>query len=213
MRITQVLLPNLKTAGPALWTDTALAAMITHNDAASIGSCVAFVRMLWGLLSAKDIPDPEWWVEEFVKTVRDIEPDTSYKSRSENYVEYIGPFGSFVDQYVLEAFNKGLSVRETCDYWHSGVYLLETVPSVVYILMKYGDDPERAIIAAVNDTKDNDTIAAIVGAAVGALHEKSSFPERWLTRLSGATNVNDYDRIFELINSVKVTPWVQNIDN
>ena len=37
---------------------------------------------------------------------------------------------------------------------------------------------EEAIVRAVNDTRDNDTIAAIVGAAVGALHGKSALPDR-----------------------------------
>jgi ADP-ribosylglycohydrolase len=44
------------------------------------------------------------------------------------------------------------------------------VPSVLHILAMHGDDAEEAIVRAVNDTRDNDTTAAIVGAAVGALH-------------------------------------------
>lgn len=35
---------------------------------------------------------------------------------------------------------------------------------------------EEAIIQTVNDTHDNDTIAAIVGAAVGALHGEGALP-------------------------------------
>jgi len=38
-----------------------------------------------------------------------------------------------------------------------GAFLLETVPSVIYILMRHGNDPEESIVRAVNDTKDNDT--------------------------------------------------------
>ena len=49
-------------------------------------------------------------------------------------------------------------------------YLLETVPSVLYAPMRYAGDPEEALVRSVNDAKDNDTVAAIVGAAVGALH-------------------------------------------
>lgn len=51
--------------------------------------------------------------------------------------------------------------------------------------MRHAGDPEEAIIRAVNDTHDNDTIAAIVGAAVGALHGKHGLPVRWLEGLSG----------------------------
>lgn len=38
---------------------------------------------------------------------------------------------------------------------------------------------------AVNDTKDNDTIAAMLGAAVGALHGLKGIPDRWIARLTG----------------------------
>ncbi|MBW1753662.1 MAG: ADP-ribosylglycohydrolase family protein, partial [Deltaproteobacteria bacterium] len=41
------------------------------------------------------------------------------------------------------------------------------IPSVIYILMKHGHQLDEAIIRAVNDTKDNDTVAAIVGATFG----------------------------------------------
>jgi ADP-ribosylglycohydrolase len=63
---------------------------------------------------------------------------------------------------------------DACNRWHSGAYLLETIPSALYILMNYTHDLEEAIVRAVNDTYDNDTIAAIVGAAVA--HENAVRP-------------------------------------
>jgi ADP-ribosylglycohydrolase len=54
------------------------------------------------------------------------------------------------------------------------------VPAALYILMHHADSFEAAIVAAVNDTKDNDTIAAIVGAFVGALHGRARIRRRWL---------------------------------
>jgi ADP-ribosylglycohydrolase len=65
-------------------------------------------------------------------------------------------------------------VSDACHKWQSGAYLLETVPSVLNIIMLHADNPEEAIVRAVNDTFDNDTLAAIVGAAVGALHGEAS---------------------------------------
>ena len=49
MRIAPMLIPHLKTPSLDLWVDTALSAMITHNDSGSIASCVSFVNMLWQL--------------------------------------------------------------------------------------------------------------------------------------------------------------------
>jgi ADP-ribosyl-[dinitrogen reductase] hydrolase len=69
--------------------------------------------------------------------------------------------------------------------------------------MSFGSDPEEAIVRAVNDTKDNDTIAAIVGAAVGALHGRNALPERWISKLSGRTSDNDDGKVFELLEQAK----------
>ena len=52
---------------------------------------------------------------------------------------------------------------------------------------------------AVNDTRDNDTIAAIVGAAVGALHGEAALPVRWRQGLLGRTREADDGRVFELL--------------
>jgi len=66
-----------------------------------------------------------------------------------------------------------------------------------------GYDPEEAIVRAVNDTKDNDTIAAIVVAAVGAIHGKKALPERWINNLSGRTSFSDDGKVFELLDKTK----------
>ena len=69
--------------------------------------------------------------------------------------------------------------------------------------MKHGNNPEEALIRAINDTKDNDTIGAIVGAAVGALHGKGAIPEIWIKNLSGRTSFSDDGRIFDLLAEAK----------
>jgi ADP-ribosyl-[dinitrogen reductase] hydrolase len=96
-----------------------------------------------------------------------------------------------------------MRVLDACNVWYSGAYLLETVPCVLYILMRYAHDPEEAIVRAVNDTWDNDTVAAIVGAAVGALHGRAGLPRRWVERLSGRTTATDNARMFELLAAAR----------
>ena len=70
--------------------------------------------------------------------------------------------------------------------------------------MRHAAEPEEAIVRAVNDTKDNDTIAAIVGAAIGALHGEQTLPERWRRNLLGRTAEMDDGRIFELLKLIGV---------
>jgi hypothetical protein len=207
MRIAPVVVPHLRRPSPGLWADTALCGMITHNDSASLASCVALVRMIWSILSFERPPDPMWWPESFVATARELETGAAYRPRGRDFLDYSGPLSGFVERYVPPAFEEGLSVWDACDRWYSGAFLLETMPSVLYILMKHGDDFEAALLRAVNDTKDNDTIAAIVGAVLGALHGKQAIPKRWLDGLVGRTGASDDGRVLELIDAAKAVWW------
>lgn len=203
MRIAPMLIPYLKTSDESLWVDTVLSALITHNDSASISSCVSFINILVNLISYDRVPDPQWWPETFITVAKELENDYLYESWSPYCENYRGTLWQFVSDNVPEAYKQGKSVLDACNFWYSGAYLLETVPSVLYILMKYAGDPEQAIIRAVNDTRDNDTIAALVGAAVGALHGKKVMPERWIEGLLGRTGEYDDRHIFELLASAK----------
>jgi ADP-ribosyl-[dinitrogen reductase] hydrolase len=206
MRIPPVLIPHLRQPSPALWADAALAGMVTHNDRASNACCVAFIQLLWECLRLKQAPEPTWWVDTFVATARELEGNTSYSSRN-LALPYEGPLWQLVDQEVRQAIKQNWSTLEACERWHSGAYLLETMPCLLYILARYGHDPEEAIVRAVNDTKDNDTLAAIVGAAVGALHGRKGLPARWIGGLLGRTTADDDWHVFDLIESARQTFW------
>ena len=203
MRIAPVLVPHLTSGTADLWVDVAFAAALTHNDPGSTAACVAFVRILWDLLRMERPPEPLWWVDSYVEVARDIEGDASYAPRGGAFTDYDGPIWRFVAEQLARAHQSGLSVRDACDRWWSGAYLLETVPCVLYTLMCHGADPEEAIVRAVNDTKDNDTIAAMVGAAVGALHGREGLPARWIDGLLGRTTEDDDGRIFQLLSEAR----------
>ena len=207
MRIAPVLMPHLLQPTADLWADAALAAMLTHNDPASTAACVTFIDMLWQLLGMCSPPDPSWWLETYVANASTLEGETSYQSRSPHVEHYDGPIWRFVEQEVAEAVRCGWSTLEACNRWYSAAFLMETIPGAIYILSKYGHDPEEAIVRAVNDTKDNDTIAAIVGAAVGALHGKAGLPQRWLENLTGRTAADDDGRMFELLTQARERWW------
>lgn len=203
MRIPPIAIPHV--ADPsALWTETALSGMITHNDSASIAACVAYVQILWNLLQRDRTPEPEWWINSYTSVARELETDSSHEPRDSSIpLQFQGPIWRFVSQYVPTAYQQERTTLEISNYWYSGAYLLETVPTALYVLMRHGDDPEEAIIRAVTDTKDNDTIGAIVGAAVGALHGVDALPNRWRTGLTGRTRENDAGRMFELLARAK----------
>ena len=203
MRITPALVPYLNAPSADFWVDAALLGAMTHNDSASIASSVAFAGTLWELLSMERPPAPEWWLDAFLARARPLESHANYRPRGGLYTDYVGTLSDFVEKVVPDAFERGLSTREACDSWYSGAFLLETVPSVLYVLMRHGHDPEAAIVRAVNDTRDNDTIASIVGAAVGALHGKGALPVRWLDGLLGRTTADDDGAVFQILQETK----------
>jgi len=67
----------------------------------------------------------------------------------------------------------------------------ETVPSAFYCFSRYFDEPEKAIIEAVNAGGDTDSIACITGALSGALHGIDAFPERWIKGLENRDRVEN----------------------
>jgi ADP-ribosyl-[dinitrogen reductase] hydrolase len=206
MRIAPVLIPHLRQPSPALWADAALAGMVTHNDQASNSCCIAFTYILWECLRMEQVPSPMWWVEKFTAIASQLEGNTHYQPRQSG-IAHQGPLWQFVEQEVSKAIKENWSILDASTLWYSGAYLLETMPCALFILSRYADKPEEAIVRAVNDVKDNDTVAAIVGAAVGALHGRAGLPARWISGLLGRTSANDDWHIFELIEDAKQVFW------
>lgn len=201
MRIAPVLVPHLDDGGAGLWIDAVLGTAITHNDRAAIASSVAFVGIWAELLLMSAAPAPEWWVETYIARARPLEGnETRYRLRGGKLAgAWSGPLWQLVEQHVPAAAH--LPAAEAQELWYSGAYLLETVPTVLHILMRHAQDPEEAIVRAVNDSKDNDTIAAVVGATVGALHGEAALPKRWRDGLLGRV-IADVDdrRVYDLLD-------------
>ncbi|MCF7928892.1 MAG: ADP-ribosylglycohydrolase family protein [Spirochaetales bacterium] len=201
MRIAPLALTEFLFPEQDLEEQTRSAASLTHNDPAANASCLAFARMYSELIAVDRSSGVkgEWWIDRYVTIASEEEGDSLYEARGGQFQHYRGPIWKFVDAHVREALALGLPIQEACNSWYSGAYLLETVPSVLYILSRHGEDPKTALIRAVNDTRDNDTIAAIVGAAVGAACGLSAFPESWVHNLSGQVYGNDDGKVQELV--------------
>ena len=189
-----------------MYADAALDTMITHNSFGNTATCVAFVNILWSLLSMKSAPEPHWWVDNYCAVAEKLEA-TATPNDISDYHKYKEPLWQFTERVVKEALGKRLSVVDACNSWGSGASLFETVPSVLYILATQSQNAEEAIIRAANDTKDNDSIAAIVGAAVGALHGSTNIPGRWIKGLTGRTRSGDDGEVFKLILIAKQKFW------
>lgn len=74
----------------------------------------------------------------------------------------------------------------------NGVRAVESVPCALLAALRYGAEPEKAVIKAVNMGGDTDTIAAMTGALMGALYGDSWLPETWASALKKCPRGYDY---------------------
>lgn len=80
---------------------------------------------------------------------------------------------------VIEALGTDGSDDEVVGAVGNGLHASEAVACALWALARYGQDPEDALIRAVGFGGDTDTIAAMAGALLGALHGAAWIPARW----------------------------------
>lgn len=210
MRIAPICFPHLHDPSPALWRDVIDATALTHADEMAVVSSVGFVGLFFECLAwrAPQAPPATWWLETFLRYASPLEAGAQYEPRVPTD-HFRGTLCDFVSQRLTSALAEGWTVRQVSDTWYSGAYLLETVPTALAALALHAALPEEAIVRAVNDAYDNDTVAAIVGATVGALHGASALPPRWLDadRLPGRTQADDDGRLYEVLDRAVDRFW------
>jgi ADP-ribosylglycohydrolase len=62
-------------------------------------------------------------------------------------------------------------------------YVEESLPSVLYLALKYHDQPQEGLIVNTNLGGDNVHRGAVLGALLGAANGLESFPHRWVSGL------------------------------
>jgi ADP-ribosylglycohydrolase len=68
-------------------------------------------------------------------------------------------------------------------HFSTACYVEESVPSVIYLALKYHDNPEGGLIANTNLGGDNAYRGAVLGALLGAANGMEAFPEPWIKGL------------------------------
>jgi ADP-ribosylglycohydrolase len=104
--------------------------------------------------------------------------------------------GSLLIDILLKVFNSArlvghpfLKWLDDPDDWVVGprfstaCYVEDSIPAVVYLALKYHDDPENALIANTNLGGDNAARGAVLGAIMGASYGIEKFPQRWIDGL------------------------------
>ena len=92
---------------------------------------------------------------------------------------------------VAELLDAGADGEAVVDRFGCGVRSADSWPPALWAALRFIDDPEEAIVQAVNLGGDTDTVGAMTGALVGALHGDSWFPLRWFDQLENGPDGRD----------------------
>jgi ADP-ribosyl-[dinitrogen reductase] hydrolase len=137
---------------------------ITHADPRCTHGCAALNLTIAALLNADDKP--------LVSALDVLSADAPEDLRE-----------------VLEPVPDGIAPAELSN---SG-FVLHTLQTALYHALT-ADSAESAIVSAVNQGGDTDTIGAVAGAVAGARFGSSALPERWLDALVVTDELHDLAR-------------------
>ncbi len=89
------------------------------------------------------------------------------------------PFYQHSFERLLEKPTRAVLLR----YFSTVCYVENSVPAVLYLLLKYADDPRQALIENTMSGGDNAYRGAVLGAILGAAHGEAGFPDAWVRGL------------------------------
>jgi len=155
------------TASPALLRQAVNAAVsATHVHHEALEGAVLLARTIgW----ARDLTPDE------AGSLRQIIPELQHVCRHAGLTQRM--------RLVERLLHQQASVEAAQCQLGSGVRTLESVPFAIFLSLQNATAPLEGLLAAANAGGDTDTVAAMAGAVLGALHGDAIFPTAWLDLL------------------------------
>lgn len=172
MRIAPVGLLYGHLDAAALSAKVKAAIWMTHTHPEALEATVLQARAIGMLLQYEDSPDSRKFVAGLIRYL----PESILNGKLQLLAELLDRQAAA--EAVIAGFGCGVRSR---DSW----------PAALWAALRFCDDPEEAIIQAVNLGGDTDTIGAMTGALVGALHGDNWFPRRWADNLENGVAGRD----------------------
>ena len=117
--------------------------------------------------------------------------------------------GSALDQ-ARDLARKGASTSEAAENCGTSGFVVHTVSFATFIFLRYGDNPLSALTEAISAGGDTDSIGAIVGGWLGALHGAKRLPGDLLDRIHdgpfGPTHLRALGAALALVREGKQCP-------
>jgi len=158
----------------ALRTEAAISAVPTHRDPVAVsGAVVHAFAVAWCSHRAGGI-DPDAFVDAIGRCLIGVhDPGLVPRKPGSTQPEWLA------DRIAKIPGLLHLDADDAFDHFFNGAFVLESLPSALWCFLRYADDPETALVQAASGGRDSDTVAAMVGGYLGALHGVEALPGRW----------------------------------
>ena len=147
------------------------AAALTHGHDLGYIPAVALTHIIYSIASG-EVTLLEYAVKYSLTAVKKLFHDAPHLNE---FIELIN--------LAVELSSSNISDIEAIRQLGEGWVAEETLAIAVYCSLKYKNDFEKAIIAAVNHDGDSDSTGAVTGNIMGALLGLKNIPERFITNL------------------------------
>lgn len=175
----------------------ALGTVPTHADLTAVASAIVQAAAVNLCLAAEGSLEPDAFLDAVVRSVDGLDLP-ALRLRSGH--------GAFTLTQRVEEVRDwlGRPPYDVFDHFGNGAFVLETTPVVLWCLLEMQFDPEEALVTAVMGGHDADTVAAMLGSLLGALHGEDCFPTRWR-----GSNLEDHHRLCGLADGLYDARWVE----
>ena len=184
MRVAPIPLAFYRDAKATVQAAAQQAAITGHtHPIGRIGACLQAIAVRWAISSRAQ--GAELDAKSFLKNLKLAGP--------KEFVDALG--------WIVE--NLAASPEEAANHLGTGAQASCSVSAALWAVLSSPEDPEMAIIRAVNLGGDTDTIGAMAGAVAGAYHGAEALPLRWTQALEEGDKGKGYvielaDRLLDI---------------
>jgi len=143
------------------------AAALTHGHELAYLPAAAKVHILYRLAETVDLPVADA-VQDAMKSLPELFPDAKHMSELLSLM-----------QKAMDLAAANMDDRDAIHELGEGWYGDEALAIAIYCAIKYQDDFDKAIIAAVNHDGDSDSTGALTGNILGARIGLKGIPEKY----------------------------------
>lgn len=171
---------------PLRRAEALLSALPTHHDAMAAASAVMMAEAVaYLVVRPVGSVDPELFVETMVRSALGMEQPQAERRNPASRTTLVDRM-----REVPGRLGDGPTTAVR-DYFYSGAYVLESLPTAVWCFLRHPQEPDAALAEALAVSRDADTVAALTGTFAGALNGAAALPQALVPGLKGRQDIEN----------------------